>query len=156
MFQDETFLPGTQVEQRADGHHYSCESGHKVEWASEINWCFRLERQRESILKWINDKDPIRPAVFSNQVKAWLEDDRLGDISVSRPMSRLSWGVAVPGGEDTVYVWLDALVNYLTVAGYKNGSVSCWPPTVQVIDIIYLDGQTKTFVYFSVKSNNYS
>ena len=132
MFQDETFLPGTQVEQRADGHHYSCESGHKVEWASEINWCFRLERQRESILKWINDKDPIRPAVFSNQVKAWLEDDRLGDISVSRPMSRLSWGVAVPGGEDTVYVWLDALVNYLTVAGYKNGSVSCWPPTVQV------------------------
>ena len=53
-----------------------------------------------------------------------------------RPISRLSWGVEVPGkSEDTVYVWLDALVNYLTVAGYGNGDATnfSWPPTVHVI-----------------------
>jgi len=125
--QDESFLTSTQVEER-DGIHYSLESGHQVEWAEEENWCFRLKDQRENILKWIHDTNPIQPAQFQGQVLAWLEDERFGDLSVSRPASRLSWGVPVPNlpGQQTteahtVYVWLDALSNYLTVAGYRSG-----------------------------------
>lgn len=62
----------------------------------------------------------------------------LPDVSVSRPASRVHWGVPVPGNDaQTVYVWLDALVNYLTAAGYPDveseGFRSCWPPDVQVI-----------------------
>lgn len=65
-------------------------------------------------------------------------DDALADISVSRPTSRVYWGVPVPNDEEqTVYVWLDALVNYLTVAGYSQVSDAelkrAWPPAVQVI-----------------------
>lgn len=48
----------------------------------------------------------------------------LRDISVSRPMNRVSWGIPVPGDDSqTVYVWLDALVNYLTSAGYPDPKV---------------------------------
>lgn len=49
----------------------------------------------------------------------------LMDISVSRPMNRVSWGIPVPGDDSqTVYVWLDALVNYLTCAGYPDPEVT--------------------------------
>lgn len=69
----------------------------------------------------------------------------LNDLSISRPTSRLSWGIRVPGDpEHTIYVWIDALVNYMTVAGYPwqgceeftEGQV--WPPDLQVVgkDII--------------------
>lgn len=62
----------------------------------------------------------------------------LEDLSVSRPSHRLSWGIPVPTDESqTIYVWLDALINYITKAGYpwapgseKNGG---WPADVQII-----------------------
>ncbi|XP_023349424.1 methionine--tRNA ligase, mitochondrial isoform X2 [Eurytemora carolleeae] len=135
--QDEAFLTSTQVEER-DGVHYSLESGHRVEWASEENWCFRLSDQKEKILKWLKDCQPIQPAQFQGQVSAWLEDEKFGDLSVSRPKSRLKWGISAPDSEDeigdTIYVWLDALANYLTVAGYKQGEqIPIWPPSVHVI-----------------------
>ena len=66
----------------------------------------------------------------------------LEDLSISRPRSRLSWGIEVPGDpEQTIYVWFDALVNYLTVTGYPwqtpvpEDSVmpSAWPADVHVI-----------------------
>lgn len=67
----------------------------------------------------------------------------LQDLSVSRPAERLSWGVPVPGDEtQTIYVWLDALVNYLTKAGYPfppgHEGRHGWPADVHVVgkDII--------------------
>lgn len=67
-----------------------------------------------------------------------ITKDKLPDWSISRPSSRIHWGIKVPGDEtQTVHVWLDALVNYLTVAGYSNAINSnfqeAWPPDVQVI-----------------------
>lgn len=62
----------------------------------------------------------------------------LPDLSVSRPVERLTWGVRVPGDDtQTIYVWLDALVNYLTKAGYpfapgQEGKEG-WPADVHVI-----------------------
>lgn len=52
-------------------------------------------------------------------------EDPLPDISVSRPIERVHWGIKVPNDESqTIYVWLDALVNYLTSTGYPNQEVS--------------------------------
>lgn len=62
----------------------------------------------------------------------------MSDFSISRPSSRVHWGIPVPNdSEQTVYVWMDALVNYLTVAGYPDVNSerfkTSWPPDVQVI-----------------------
>ena len=108
---------------------------------------FRLSRHKPAILDWLRDIQPIQPKQFAPQatcplkrnwllhriqVEAWLEEPTLGDLSVSRPRQRLHWGLPVPGDSShTIYVWMDALVNYLTVAGYPGPLVS-WPPSVQV------------------------
>lgn len=68
----------------------------------------------------------------------------LVDLSISRPRSRLNWGISVPGDdEQTIYVWLDALINYLTVTGYpwnntigvgdEEKTVNAWPADIHVI-----------------------
>lgn len=59
----------------------------------------------------------------------------MGDLSVSRPKTRVSWGIDVPGDPNqTIYVWFDALINYLTSLGYPDPKFkSFWPPDVQVI-----------------------
>lgn len=62
----------------------------------------------------------------------------LQDLSISRPVERLNWGIRVPGDESqTIYVWLDALVNYLTKAGYPftpgKERDSIWPANVHVV-----------------------
>ena len=64
-----------------------------------------------------------------------MPENSLEDLSISRPRSRLTWGIPVPGDPDhTIYVWVDALTNYITAAGYpKNLSSSAWPADLQVI-----------------------
>lgn len=62
----------------------------------------------------------------------------LSDLSISRPVERLTWGIPVPSDStQTIYVWLDALVNYLTKAGYPfppgEGSRGGWPADVHVV-----------------------
>lgn len=97
----------------------------------------------------------LRASDFSEQIKEAIESDRMQivpefrkkeflelikdgvqDVSVSRPRKNLSWGVTVPGDESQVmYVWLDALANYITVLGYPTGDQwqKYWPADVQVI-----------------------
>ena len=140
-----------QVEER-DGSHYSLESGHMVEWEVEENWMFRLSRHKPAILQWLRNSQPIQPQQFAPQaqnnrlrrdwqcaqVEAWLEDPTLGDLSVSRPRKRLHWGLPVPGDSShTIYVWIDALVNYLTVADYPR-QLQIWPPSVQVSLVVLI------------------
>lgn len=83
-------------------------------------------------------ENSVRPKTFRKIVLEAVSRENLPDISVSRPCSRVHWGISVPGDDSqTVYVWLDALVNYLTVAGYpevENEKFrNAWPPDVQVI-----------------------
>lgn len=75
----------------------------------------------------------VKPTKFYKQLTAWIEDgEMLQDVSVSRPKQRVHWAVPVPDSLDqSVYVWLDALVNYLTVVGYPN--ITSWPPNAQVL-----------------------
>lgn len=85
----------------------------------EDNYMFRLSTFRLQLLDWLRENpQAVQPERFHQTIVQWLQDD-LPDLSVSRHRSRLQWGISVPGDpEQTVYVWLDALVNYLTVAGY--------------------------------------
>ena len=71
-------------------------------------------------MKYFQTGAVIQPDRYHNELKVWLKDD-VGDLSISRPRSRLSWGIPVPGDpSQTIYVWLDALLNYLTVAKHSQ------------------------------------
>ncbi|XP_070693205.1 methionine--tRNA ligase, mitochondrial [Pempheris klunzingeri] len=129
--QDESFLTPSQVGDALDSSgreiKVSLESGHKVEWMKEENYMFRLSAFQSQLLEWLRgNPQAIQPKRFSQAVLLWLQED-LPDLSVSRHRSRLQWGIPVPGDdEQTIYVWLDALVNYLTVAGYPDKHGRWW------------------------------
>ncbi|XP_029296892.1 methionine--tRNA ligase, mitochondrial [Cottoperca gobio] len=129
--QDESFLTSLQVGDALDSSgkeiKVSLESGHKVEWMKEENYMFRLSAFRSQLLDWLRGNPrAIQPELFSQIVQQVLQED-LADLSVSRQRSRLQWGIPVPGdAEQTIYVWLDALVNYLTVAGYPDKHDQWW------------------------------
>lgn len=77
----------------------------------------------------------MKPKKYYKILLNWIEEGAVSDdISISRPSHRVHWGVPVPGDvEQTIYVWLDALVNYLTAVGYPENKSMTWPPTYQVI-----------------------
>lgn len=82
-----------------------------------------------------NGKMQIIPETRRNEFLELIKDG-LQDVSISRPLTSLAWGVPVPGDPNQVmYVWLDALANYLTVLGYPNSSdwQDYWPADVQVV-----------------------
>lgn len=116
----------------------SIETGKEVEWSSETNYHFRLSALRDQLLQFYHDNpDFVRPKPFMDAVVKSVESG-LSDLSISRPIERLSWGIRVPGDDSqTVYVWLDALVNYLTKAGYPfppgEESKLGWPADIHVI-----------------------
>jgi methionyl-tRNA synthetase len=126
---DEAFLTDSNVTDGVDPKSgasvkVSKESGHTVEWMSEENYMFRLSEMKPQLLKWL-EKHPVKPEPFDRVVRHLL-DEGLKDLSVSRPRDRLSWGIPVPDDQSqTIYVWLDALVNYLTVAGPKYWPADC-------------------------------
>ena len=127
--QDESFLTEHQIDK---DKKISLESGHPVEWGEEENYTFPLNTFKHGIQSWLNSSEVIKPKVFKSNLDMFLKDD-LPDLSVSRSSKRLSWGIPVPDDpSQTIYVWLDALVNYLTVAGYPH-ELSCWPPDCHVI-----------------------
>lgn len=89
---------------------------------SEESYFFRLSDYGETLIEII-EKDPlrIRPDARRNEVVAFIKRG-LQDLSISREKTSVSWGVPVPGDENHVmYVWLDALSNYITALGYGNG-----------------------------------
>ena len=145
---DETFYPESQIHlvlepETGRKMYASMETGKEVEWTSEINYRFKLSDFQKPLLKHYKDNPHfISPKERMNFIVNEVESG-LTDLSISRPSSRLTWGIPVPNDpSQTVYVWLDALLNYLTMTGYPNASPErtnpLWPPNVQVIgkDII--------------------
>ena len=105
----------------------------EVQWMEEENWFFRLSAYTEPLLKLLDEHPEfVQPQIRRNEIRKVLEGG-LDDISVSR--SRLPWGVPWPGDpENIVYVWLDALTNYLTAAGFPDGNyLDTWPADQHVI-----------------------
>ncbi|XP_009952072.1 PREDICTED: LOW QUALITY PROTEIN: methionine--tRNA ligase, mitochondrial, partial [Leptosomus discolor] len=124
---EECFLPESQLAERRDAQGRPCkvslETGHQVHWTKEENYMFRLSAFREplGVRRWLRDNPrAVSPEPFYRRVLRWLDED-LPDLSVSRERSRLQWGIPVPGdATQTIYVWVDALVNYLSAAGYPE------------------------------------
>ena len=140
---DEAFYPQSAIHlirDPATGRKMmvSMETGKEVEWTEEINYHFKLSKFRDRLLKHFEENPNFIVPV--SRMKNVIKDvtDGLQDLSISRPVQRLNWGVRVPSDDtQTVYVWLDALINYLTKAGYPFGpgtnTESIWPPDCQVI-----------------------
>ena len=79
-------------------------------------------------------EDFIRPVSRRNEVLGFLQTQNLGDLSISRPKSRLSWGIELPFDKDYVtYVWFDALVNYVSALEYKSGLERFWPANAHLV-----------------------
>ncbi|KAI5918916.1 methionyl-tRNA synthetase [Camillea tinctor] len=141
---DETFYPESMVAKDVspvDGKviMVSMETGNTVEWLEERNYHFRLTAFRDRLLQFYHDNPNwVVPRNRFVEVIDWVQN-HLEDLSISRPASRLSWGIPVPDDpSQTIYVWVDALVNYLTTAGYpvwRPGSehTQGWPADVHVV-----------------------
>jgi len=94
--------------------------GTPTEWKSEENVFFRLSKYADRLLEWYRD-DPrsVLPETRRNEVRSFVEGG-LKDLSVSR--TSLDWGIPFPGEPGhTVYVWLDALTNYISALGFGQG-----------------------------------
>ncbi|MGN0193440.1 MAG: class I tRNA ligase family protein, partial [Candidatus Gastranaerophilaceae bacterium] len=92
----------------------------KPEVVTEENYFFRLTKYKERIAEYIKSHPNfILPAFRANEVLNQLEN--IEDISVSRSKSSVQWGIPVPGDdEQVIYVWIDALSNYITALGYTG------------------------------------
>ena len=109
--------------------------GTLVEWTVEESWFFRLSAYQEKLLAFYEaNPDFIRPETRRNEVLRFVEGG-LADLSISR--TSFDWGVKVPGSANHVmYVWLDALTNYLTGLGYPDDTEAYrtfWPADLHII-----------------------
>ena len=117
---DETFYTEEETKlNSSSGKRTSIETGNTVEWISEMNYRFKLAKYIPKVREWIATKDPILPKSRANDLKSFMDriEREQRDLSVSRKKSSAKWGIPVPGDEEDqlIYVWLDALANYLTV-----------------------------------------
>jgi len=131
---DESFYPESELTKGKDGD-WIAPSGSEVEWREkEESYFFKLSEYQEPLLAHIeNNPDFILPPERRNEVVSFLKSG-LRDLSISR--TSFSWGVPVPDDPDHVmYVWVDALANYLTQLGYGENDEwkQYWPPNVQVV-----------------------
>jgi methionyl-tRNA synthetase len=109
--------------------------GSPVEWTVEESWFFRLSKYQQPLLDhYAANPHFIRPESRRNEVQRFVEGG-LNDLSISR--TSFAWGVPVPGNPDHVmYVWLDALTNYITGLGYPDDTElwrRYWPADVHLI-----------------------
>jgi methionyl-tRNA synthetase len=138
---DERFYADDEIETRDDGDKYSIETGTPLTWTEEQTYFFRLSAYTDRLLAHYEaHPEFIGPDVRRNEVISFVSGG-LRDLSISR--TTFDWGVPVPGHPDHVmYVWVDALTNYLTGVGFPDVSSESfqkyWPADLHVIgkDII--------------------
>ena len=110
-----------------------------VEQLSEHNYFFKMGQYQTQLLEHIRQHPSfIRPDTRRNEVLGFLQTQKLGDLSISRPKSRLSWGIELPFDHDYVtYVWFDALVNYVSALEYlpceNPAGTHFWPANVHLV-----------------------
>lgn len=127
---DETFWPESKL---IGGNCPDC--GRPVERVRQESYFFRLSRYQSQVCAHIEaHPEFVQPESRRNEMLGFL-DEGLEDLSISR--TGLSWGIPVPGDEShVIYVWFDALINYLTSAGYGSDPGrfdATWPPNVQIM-----------------------
>ncbi|MDX3910529.1 MAG: methionine--tRNA ligase [Sphingobium sp.] len=114
--------------------------GTPVEWTVEESWFFKLSRYQQPLLDlYESHPDFIRPESRRNEIMRFVEGG-LSDLSVSR--TSFDWGVKVPGSDGHVmYVWVDALTNYLTGCGYPNDAERMGHYWAEGGDIVHVIGK---------------
>ena len=109
----------------------------RPEYIAEKNYFFRMAKYQDRLLEHIRQNpDFIRPAQYRSEVVSLLESGALEDLCISRPTSRLTWGVPLPFDENYVtYVWFDALINYITALGWPDGTnfAKFWPAAQHLV-----------------------
>jgi methionyl-tRNA synthetase len=103
-----------------DGNCPEC--GKPVDAIEETNYFFRMSKYQDWLIDYIETHPEfIQPAFRANETLGFLKTKKLQDLCVSRPKSRLAWGIELPFDADFVtYVWFDALLNYITAIGYRR------------------------------------
>jgi methionyl-tRNA synthetase len=113
------------------------EHGIKLDYIEEKNYFFKMSKYQDWLIGYIEEHpDFIRPERYKNEVMALLKSEALEDLCISRPKSRLLWGITLPFDENYVtYVWFDALINYDSALGYPDGKkfIKYWPVTEHLI-----------------------
>lgn len=135
---DEAFYPETQIHDIVDPKtgqtkKVSIETNNEVVYHEEENYFFKLSAFQDKLISFL-EQNPlfVIPQKKQVEVLAELRLEPLSDLSVSRPSSRLKWGIEVPNDDSQkIYVWLDALINYITAAGYPTKAPEdlVWPAT---------------------------
>ena len=133
---DEAYYDEDEIETK-NNIKYSILSGSKVEWVEEDSYFFKLSAWQEKLLKFYENENPsfILPKSRKNEVVQFVKRG-LKDLSVSR--TSFSWGIPVPkNSKHVIYVWLDALTNYLSALNFPNTDdkkyKSFWPADVHII-----------------------
>jgi methionyl-tRNA synthetase len=106
------------------------------ELIKESNYFFKMSKYKQWLIDHINNTPGfIRPQRYKNEVLAFLKEP-LEDLCISRPKSRLKWGITLPFDQNYVtYVWFDALINYVSALGYPDGELFAkfWPSVQHVV-----------------------
>jgi methionyl-tRNA synthetase len=110
--------------------------GTPPEVIKESNYFFRMSRYQDWLVRHIQEHpDFIRPERYRNEVLAFLREP-LEDLCISRPKSRLQWGITLPFDKEYVtYVWFDALINYISALGWPEGELfqRFWPAAQHIV-----------------------
>ena len=109
----------------------------EIKTLKEKNYFFKMSKYKNDLIKHIKtNPDFIKPKQRKNEILGFLEKD-LNDLCISRPKSRLSWGIELPFDKDYVtYVWFDALLNYITAIGYNANEdqfKKYWPADIHLM-----------------------
>lgn len=132
---DEAFYAESELTKGPDGEKLA-PTGAPVEWVEEPSYFFRLSAWQDRLLEFYKaNPDFIAPESRRNEVLRFVEGG-LNDLSVSR--TTFSWGIPVPGDDKHImYVWLDALTNYLTAVGYPDENAEeygrFWPADLHMV-----------------------
>ncbi len=126
---DETFWPESKL---VGGRCPTC--GREVVRISEEDWFFRLSKYRDRLIEHFRTNPQwVRPKSVYNEMMSLLEEG-LDDLSITR--TNLAWGIPIPGGGGVVYVWFDALLNYISAIGWSTDATQFaryWPAQTQLI-----------------------
>ena len=122
---DETFYPETAIEEvERDGKiiKISTETKNEVVFEEETNYFFKLSAFQDQLIQFLKENPNwIKPKHRYDFIMNELLNSPLEDLSISRPANRLNWSIAVPNDESQkIYVWFDALLNYLTATGFPK------------------------------------
>ncbi len=136
---EEAYFTEDELNEGEDGQKYT-PLGTEVQWVEEPSYFFKLSEYTDRLIEYYSANDTaVQPVARMNEIMSFLKQEGgLKDLSVSRDKKRLKWGIPVPGDDDHVmYVWLDALTNYITAIGYPDEGAESfkkfWPANYHVI-----------------------